>query len=246
MKDTFYSPIWPVAHRIVALWVAIVVALTLREKGDRLVPELWVIALLGGSSFVAAALVTAACWHDIRASDEEGQKRPDAVGTAALMSHCGWIMVACASTLSAGRALPEWLAALGYCSAVILFGAGSLLGLAGAVRDARKGRALLASLGAAYAVIVVVIPQQRAPIGRANTRACYANQKTLAGAIEMYNLDKNTLREPVDAAFLEALKSGGYLQSPPEDPGEGPRTGSHYRSTRGGNRVTCDVHGQIQ
>lgn len=43
---------------------------------------------------------------------------------------------------------------------------------------------------------------------RANLRACMANQKTLAGAVEMYNLDKNTRLEKLDA---RELSRQGYL-----------------------------------
>ena len=79
----------------------------------------------------------------------------------------------------------------------------------------------------------------------ANTRACYANQKTVVGAIEMYNLDKNTKRTTLDTGFWIALKSGGYLQSIPQDPGQGSGTSGHYRTTDTKFGMTCDVHGTL-
>ena len=77
-------------------------------------------------------------------------------------------------------------------------------------------------------------------------RACYANQKTVVGAIEMYNLDKNTKRTTLDAAFFQDLKSGGYLQSIPNDPRQGPGTSDHYRLSDSGNGICCTLHGAIQ
>lgn len=89
-------------------------------------------------------------------------------------------------------------------------------------------------------------PKFSAARPRANTRACYANQKTVVGAIEMYNLDKNTKRTTLDATFFLALKSGGYLQSIPQDPGAGPGSSVNYGLTATGNGIRCTVHGQIQ
>jgi len=64
--------------------------------------------------------------------------------------------------------------------------------------------------------------------------------------MEMYNLDKNTKRTALDAAFFTSLKSGGYLQSIPQDPGQGPGTSGHYHDTTENNGIYCSVHGSIQ
>ena len=71
---------------------------------------------------------------------------------------------------------------------------------------------------------------------------CRANQRTILGAIEMYNLDKNTKRTVLDAGFFEDLK-GKYLQSIPQDPGAGPGSEDHYQLTVTG--ITCTKHGPI-
>ena len=92
----------------------------------------------------------------------------------------------------------------------------------------------------------IAVPNFKAARERASTRACYANQKTIAGAMEMFNLDKNTKRTCLDAAYFQELKSGGYLQSIPQDPGSGPASETHYRYTSSGNGITCTVHGAIQ
>jgi prepilin-type N-terminal cleavage/methylation domain-containing protein len=92
----------------------------------------------------------------------------------------------------------------------------------------------------------IAVPNFEAARVRANTRACYANQKTIVGAMEMYGLDTDPRRTVLDTAWFTALKSGGYLQSVPQDPGQGAGTSSHYRATSGGNGITCSVHGTIQ
>ena len=81
---------------------------------------------------------------------------------------------------------------------------------------------------------------------RLNTRACYANQKTIAGAMEMYNLDKNTKRTQLDAAWFTALHSGGYLQTLPQDPGQGGGTSANYQATDTGSGIKCITHGTIR
>lgn len=95
---------------------------------------------------------------------------------------------------------------------------------------------------------VLMLPQYRpsyANKGR-SFRACYANQKTVVGAMEMYNLDKNTKRTVLDASFFQDLKSGGYLQSIPQDPGYGPGTSTNYQATESNNGIKCMNHGSIQ
>jgi prepilin-type N-terminal cleavage/methylation domain-containing protein len=94
----------------------------------------------------------------------------------------------------------------------------------------------------------IAVPNFRAARERANTRACYANQKTIAGAVEMYNLDKNTRRSDIGvASFMQSLVSGGYLQSIPNDPGQGgTATVANYAYTAGGNGIKCGIHGAIQ
>lgn len=81
---------------------------------------------------------------------------------------------------------------------------------------------------------------------RSKTRPCYANQKTVIGAIEMYNLDKNTRRTTLDAAFFRDLHGQGYLTSVPQDPGAGRGSSGNYRTTADGNGITCLRHGPIR
>jgi hypothetical protein len=73
--------------------------------------------------------------------------------------------------------------------------------------------------------------------------ACYANQKTVAGSLEMYNLDRNTKVTVLNDSVWKAMKSGGYLQSIPQDPGQGIGSSANYHWTFGGNGITCSKHG---
>ena len=89
----------------------------------------------------------------------------------------------------------------------------------------------------------IAVPNFQAARRRANQRACYANQKTIAGAVEMYNLDFNTNLTQLDANLEGALESQGYLQQYPNDPGG---VGSYKMSATTGNGIYCVEHGPIQ
>ena len=96
----------------------------------------------------------------------------------------------------------------------------------------------------------IAVPNFRRARERANQRACYANQKTIAGALEMYNLDNNTSVTQLDLTLLKTLVSAGYLQSVPHDPGQGGEaTAEDYKlteGTEGQGMVYCTAHGGIQ
>lgn len=96
----------------------------------------------------------------------------------------------------------------------------------------------------ATGVYAAIGPRFAAAREEANRRTCFANQKTLAGAVEMFSLDKCTKITDL-APVLPLLKEGGYLQTLPDDPGQGPGTATHFSLTTEGNGVTCSVHGSI-
>lgn len=99
-------------------------------------------------------------------------------------------------------------------------------------------------------------------------RPCFANQKTLTGAAEMYRLDNNlgwdqifarwgeegdgepvgdgTWARRIPAAFLRELVEKGYLQSILEDPRQGSGSERNYWFCSWGNNVICLRHGEIQ
>jgi prepilin-type N-terminal cleavage/methylation domain-containing protein len=116
-------------------------------------------------------------------------------------------------------------------------------------RRQRKGFTLI-ELMIVIAIIgvlaAIAVPNFQAARKRANIRACYANQKTIAGAVEMYNLDFNTAIGSLGGIW-DALKTKGYLQSIPNDPGAGGSSNSNYTlTTESGNGIVCSVHGPIQ
>jgi hypothetical protein len=99
-------------------------------------------------------------------------------------------------------------------------------------------------LGVFLLLAAIATPKFAASRKRADERACYSNQKTIAGAIEMYNLDFHTNVTEL-APYREALESIGYLQSFPTDPGGGPAENYHF-SLDAGNGISCKKHGPIQ
>lgn len=82
---------------------------------------------------------------------------------------------------------------------------------------------------------------------RSNQRACYANQKTIAGALTQWSMDANA---PVPASGdidWDALKNGGFLQAIPPDPGQGQGSHAHYVLDATVNyAMTCTEHGPIE
>jgi len=88
----------------------------------------------------------------------------------------------------------------------------------------------------------IAVPSFTAVRIKSNRRACHANQKTILGALEMYNLDEGKALVISGNTELDLLKNGKYLQSRPTDPG---CSGSdNYRSDAVGN-VWCQMHGNI-
>jgi type II secretory pathway pseudopilin PulG len=89
----------------------------------------------------------------------------------------------------------------------------------------------------------IAIPNFRAARQRSNQRACYANQKTILGAVEMYNLDTGQQAVIPGVVTLEVLATKRYLQTPPDCPGC-KDTADSYNSDVVGN-VWCKTHGTI-
>ncbi|PCJ21174.1 MAG: hypothetical protein COB02_00895 [Candidatus Cloacimonadota bacterium] len=88
----------------------------------------------------------------------------------------------------------------------------------------------------------IAIPNFRQARIKSNTRACYANQKTILGALEMYNLDEGTDLKVEGKSTLATLVGRKYMQSAPADPGC--KDGDNYRSNNDGD-VWCVFHGTV-
>ncbi len=78
---------------------------------------------------------------------------------------------------------------------------------------------------------------------RANERACYANQKKIAAAIEMNSLDKGPPVVALDEETVAWFQKKGYIQRIPNDPGQGRNSSSNYILCN--NEIVCLVHGSI-
>lgn len=90
----------------------------------------------------------------------------------------------------------------------------------------------------------IAIPNFREARNKSNKRACYANQKTILGALEMYNLDYGDNLTITARAQLEELAKLKYLQGVPSDPGC-KKGADNYQSDSVGN-VWCKFHGNIE
>src|SRR5438309_1170319 len=112
---------------------------------------------------------------------------------------------------------------------------------------ARKGFTLI-ELMIVIAIIGVLagiaVPNYQEARKKAQLKACWANQKTIAGAVEMYNLDKGTSEHDLTKIADELVK-GGYLQNKVNDPGSGDSSFSHYTLTDDGLGITCTIHGSL-
>jgi hypothetical protein len=84
---------------------------------------------------------------------------------------------------------------------------------------------------------------------RANSRACFSNQKHIVGAIEMAQLDFNVKldNQPINADFIAFLINNSYLRNEPHDYGVG-RGGTwkyYVRDESAPSGVRCLVHGAV-
>lgn len=94
-------------------------------------------------------------------------------------------------------------------------------------------------------ILAIAAPSYEKYRKYSNTRACYANQKTISAALQNYNLDRNEKRTDLPDV-MTALVSAGYLRTAPHDPGAGPGTQVNYLPTKVGHSITCKVHGPLQ
>lgn len=91
----------------------------------------------------------------------------------------------------------------------------------------------------------IAIPNFRQARFKSNQRACYANQKTILGALEMYNLDTGENLTVTNGDNLSILAKDKYLQAVPKDPGCKSKGEQNYNSDAVGN-VWCLMHGSIE
>ncbi len=131
---------------------------------------------------------------------------------------------------------------------VVLKGVSGLRAVLDELRSSGCGSLLLGGMFV-FTIIgmlaAISVPNFRKARARANSRSCYANQKTVAGALEMYNLDNNVSINQLTDDVWQNLRDQGYLQTIPDDPGFGSGTHHNYRLTPEGD-IYCTCHGGIQ
>jgi len=87
----------------------------------------------------------------------------------------------------------------------------------------------------------IAIPNFRKARQQARQKACFANQRVIMGAVEMYNMDNNAMMDTLDEA---GLVSGKYLKSsivPAETDCVIGGTGLKLDGV-----VTCTIHGTVE
>lgn len=89
---------------------------------------------------------------------------------------------------------------------------------------------------------VIAVPNYRKATMVWPGRRCFINQRKLASAIEMFQLDNNKHLKKLDADTFKKLVKGGYLEEMLLDPGMGKDSWQHYQLTSKQN-VFCTHHG---
>ncbi|MGM0600790.1 MAG: competence type IV pilus major pilin ComGC [Candidatus Rifleibacteriota bacterium] len=106
----------------------------------------------------------------------------------------------------------------------------------------RTGLIPVATVGILAAI---AIPNFRKARGTARKTACFANQRVLLGATEMWNMDHPEMQTTLDKAFIEKLVEEGYLRSVPTCPAGGTYSSTGDLSTADGE-ITCSEHGPVR
>ncbi|HQG29851.1 MAG TPA: prepilin-type N-terminal cleavage/methylation domain-containing protein, partial [Candidatus Ozemobacteraceae bacterium] len=88
----------------------------------------------------------------------------------------------------------------------------------------------------------LAIPNFRKAREQARDKACYANQRVLLGAVEMYNMDNKTLMTSLD---IPLLTKGSYLKGGIGKPDSRCSYDSAGNLTSGG-KIYCRFHGPVE
>ncbi|PKL49333.1 MAG: hypothetical protein CVV42_06480 [Candidatus Riflebacteria bacterium HGW-Riflebacteria-2] len=87
----------------------------------------------------------------------------------------------------------------------------------------------------------IAIPNFRKARQQARQKACFANQRVVMGAVEMYNMDTNAMMNDYDEG---ALSAGKYLKSTIV-PAEAGCVITGAELIRDG-MVSCGIHGSVE
>ncbi len=101
-----------------------------------------------------------------------------------------------------------------------------------------------ATLGAVGVVAAIAIPNFNKARGKAQQKACFANQRVLMGAVEMYNMDNEGKMTELNEKNLELLVKEKYILKLPECPQNG-----SYKSIGDLSKdgiINCTKHGAVK
>ncbi len=91
----------------------------------------------------------------------------------------------------------------------------------------------------------VLVPNFRKAREQSREKACYANMRVILGAVEMYNMDHDSMLCMVDDQVIEGLTQGNYLKGSINKP----ESGCAYLSSgdlTGGGVIYCAIHGTVE
>ena len=104
-----------------------------------------------------------------------------------------------------------------------------------------KDDKMLLAIGGIGIMAAAAIPNFKAARNSAREKACFSNQRVLTGAVEMYNMDHDTMMTTLD---IDTLVKGRYLKSAPK----GPEPECEYFSIGDLSKdgvIACKRHGGI-
>lgn len=94
-------------------------------------------------------------------------------------------------------------------------------------------------------IAAIAVPNFRKARQQSRQKACLANQRVLMGAIEMYNMDNNTMISDFDGNTIDLLVQGKYLKSQIV-PAEQNCAFSSIGPLSQAGIVMCGVHGTVE
>ena len=106
-----------------------------------------------------------------------------------------------------------------------------------------KSTAVVCLLSLSLISVIAFIAVKQAKF-RAERRACYSNQKVLAGVVEMYETDTKSTVTAINEVFYLNVKEAGLYYTAHGDPGAGSNSHLNYRLA--GRDLFCIRHGSYK
>jgi len=116
------------------------------------------------------------------------------------------------------------------------------------IEEKEPGTIMAASLAFIGGTAAVAVPNFRKAREEARKKACYANQRVILGAIEMYNMDNTPMLSSLDSGMFDEgglLQKGGYIKSPIRKPEEKCLYKSIGDLSKDGH-IECEFHGPVE